>query len=89
PNYDENDNPVLYPDSGFDLNVLDNLLFRNYLIYPFDTRGLRFFGMSSNDDTQSFKFIPEQGRIQLNQKVGTKEGILQYITDGADADNAT
>jgi hypothetical protein len=89
PNYDENDNVTKYPEGGFDLHVLDNMLFRNYLVYPFDTRGLRFYGISSNDDTQSFKFIPEQGRIQLNQQLGTKEGILQYITDGSDADNAT
>lgn len=89
PNYDSNDNQVLYGQSDFDLKILDNIFFRNYLIYPFDNRGLRFYGLGSNDETQSFKYVPERNKIVLDQSIGHKEIIAQYITDGTDADNAT
>lgn len=88
-NYDSNDNQIPYGQDSFDLHILDNMLFKNYLIYPFDNRGLRFYGMGANDDTQSFKYAPERNKILLNQSVGEKTIILQYMTDGTDADNAT
>jgi len=88
-NYDANDNKVLYPDEDFDLATIDRLFFNGAAIHPFDNRGLRFFGMGANDNTQSFKYISKENRIQLNQHSGRSEVIVQFIDDGTNADNAT
>lgn len=88
-NYDDQDNKVLYPADTFEISAFDTMFFTNMSVFGFDVRGMKFFGLGSNNDTQSFKYIPEDNRIQLNQRVGTDTVIVQYMTDGCSADNAT
>ena len=49
----------------------------------------RFFGLGAGYQADTFQIVPERNQIQLDQYLFCENLVLQYFSDGQDADAAT
>lgn len=84
-NFDTSGNKVKWPIDESTVSIDDFYMWRTD-IYEY-TGG--FYNHRPDLSSTFFKVLPERGEIQLESNNGDTEIILEYISDGLDADAAT
>lgn len=88
--FDDGGNKVAYGEDT-STTIFDSIFFNGYQQY-YNQNGEftgRMFGVGSGNDSNTFRYVPEREEIQLHENIAATDVILQYISDGSDADNAT
>lgn len=88
--YDTNGNKILHTDNtqSNTLNGWTGYWYHNVINSNGENVG-RGYGSSGGNRYDNFKILKERGEIQFNEHVATDYIILEYISDGLEADNAT
>lgn len=89
-----------FDPTTYSLNAVadTNTTFYGYL-YPFYWNSVnwnefgevtgRYFGIGASTQDDVFKVVKERNQIQITENLVTENVILEYISDGMDADSAT